>query len=128
MIVRPVVRAAQFVSAVEIEFVVVTSFRRHTLAGEMLALQLAIVVVVLLAVAALSLAQSEATFSRVEGRRVSALAEQLAANPLVRNQLPRPAPEETLAPLTHSTLVQSGITSVTIADSCLLYTSDAADE
>ncbi len=117
MIVQPEVRAAQFVSAVEIEFVVVTSFRRHTLAGEMLALQLAIVVVVLLAVAALSLAQSEATFSRVEGRRVSAMAEQLAANPLVRNQLPRPAPEETLAPLTHSTLVQSGVSSVTITDS-----------
>ncbi|MEU6556386.1 ATP-binding protein [Streptomyces sp. NPDC046915] len=94
----------------------VTGFRRHTLAGQMLVLQLAIVVVVLLAVAAVSLAQSEATFDRVEGRRVGALAEQLAANPLVRSQLPRPAPEETLAPLTHSTLVQSGVTSVTIAD------------
>lgn len=116
MIVRPVVRTAQFVSAGEIEFVVVTAFRRHTLAGEMLVLQLAIVVVVLLAVAAVSLAQSAATFNRVEGRRVGALAEQLAANPLVRTQLPRPAPAETLAPLTHSTLVQSEVTSVTIAD------------
>ncbi|WP_260419366.1 ATP-binding protein [Streptomyces sp. AK010] len=57
----------------------------------MLVLQLAIVVVVLLAVAAVSLAQSQATFNRVEGRRVSALAEQLAANPLVRSQLVRPA-------------------------------------
>ncbi|MFJ9422377.1 ATP-binding protein [Streptomyces sp. NPDC101249] len=94
----------------------VTTFRRHTLAGEMLVLQLAIVVVVLLAVAAVSLAQSEATFDRVEGRRVAALAEQLAANPLVRTQLTRPAPQETLAPLTHSTLVQSEVTSVTIAD------------
>ncbi|MFF3330643.1 ATP-binding protein [Streptomyces sp. NPDC002888] len=94
----------------------VATFRRHTLAGEMLVLQLAIVVVVLLAVAAVSLAQSEATFDRVEGRRVGALAEQLAANPLVRNQLPRPAPEETLGPLMHSTLVQSGVTSVTVAD------------
>ncbi|MEU9154642.1 ATP-binding protein [Streptomyces sp. NPDC048417] len=94
----------------------VTSFRRHTLAGEMLVLQLAIVVVVLLAVAAVSLAQSEATFNRVEGRRVGALAEQLAANPLVRNELPRPASGEALAPLTHSTLVQSGVTSVTVAD------------
>lgn len=68
-------------SAREIESVVVASFRRQTLAGEMLVLQLAIVVVVLLAVAAVSLAQSEATFNRVEGRRVGALAEQLAATP-----------------------------------------------
>ncbi|WP_278191134.1 sensor histidine kinase [Streptomyces spinosisporus] len=81
----------------------------------MLVLQLAIVVVVLLAVAAVSLAQSEATFNRVEGRRVSALAEQLAAHPLVRSRLVRPAPEEALAPLVHSTLVQSSVTSVTVA-------------
>ncbi|GGW96969.1 sensor histidine kinase [Streptomyces lomondensis] len=94
----------------------VATFRRHSLAGEMLVLQLAIVVVVLLAVAAVSLAQSQATFNRVEGRRVSALAEQLAANPLVRSQLVRPAPGETLAPLVHSTQAQSGVTSVTVAD------------
>lgn len=41
-------------AASEIEFVVVATFRRHSLAGEMLVLQLAIVVVVLLAVAAVS--------------------------------------------------------------------------
>ncbi|MET8978863.1 ATP-binding protein [Streptomyces sp. NPDC004539] len=93
-----------------------TTFRRHTLAGEMLVLQMAIVVVVLLAVAAISLSQSEATFHRVEGRRVGALAEQLAANPLVRSRLARPAPEEALAPLVHSTQAQSGVTSVTVAD------------
>jgi sensor histidine kinase regulating citrate/malate metabolism len=95
---------------------VVTTFRRHTLAGQMLVLQLAIVVVVLLAVAGVSLAQSEATFQRVEGRKVDALAEQLGANPLVRSQLVRPVPEEALAPLVHSTLAQSGVTSVTVAD------------
>ncbi|MET9758899.1 ATP-binding protein [Streptomyces sp. NPDC006372] len=94
----------------------VATFRRHSLAGEMLVLQLAIVVVVLLAVAAVSLAQSQATFNRVEGRRVSALAEQLAANPLIRSQLVRPAPGETLAPLVHATQAQSGVTSVTVAD------------
>jgi len=95
---------------------VVAPFRRHSLAGEMLVLQLAIVVMVLLAVAAISLAQSEATFNRVEGRRVVALAEQLAANPLVRSRLERPAPRETLAPLVQSTLTQSGVSSVTVAD------------
>ncbi|MBZ9639381.1 ATP-binding protein [Streptomyces sp. PSKA30] len=94
----------------------VVTFRRQTLAGEMLVLQLAIVVVVLLAVAAVSLAQSEATFNRVEGRRVSALAEQVAANPLVRSQLVAPLPREALAPLVNSTQSQSGVTSVTVAD------------
>ncbi|MEU9588927.1 ATP-binding protein [Streptomyces sp. NPDC048193] len=92
------------------------TFRRHTLAGEMLVLQLAIVVVVLLAVAAVSLAQSKATFNRVEGRRVAAIAEQLAATPLVRSRLLRPVPQEALAPLVNSTQTQSGVTSVTVAD------------
>ncbi len=95
---------------------VTATFRRQTLAGEMLVLQLAIVVVVLCAVAAVSLAQSEATFNRVEGRRVVALAEQLAANPLVRSQLVQPAPQRALAPLVNSTQTQSGVTSVTVAD------------
>jgi sensor histidine kinase regulating citrate/malate metabolism len=95
---------------------VAPTFRRQTLAGEMLVLQLAIVVVVLLAVAAVSLAQSRATFNRVEGRRVTALAEQLAATPLVRSQLLRPVPQEALAPLVNSTQTQSGVTSVTVAD------------
>jgi sensor histidine kinase regulating citrate/malate metabolism len=104
------------VAAAQIESTVVATFRRHSLAGEMLVLQLAIVVVVLLAVAAVSLAQSQATFNRVEGRRVAALAEQLAANPLVRSQLVRPAPGESLAPLVLSTQAQSGVTSVTVAD------------
>ncbi|MEV5410381.1 ATP-binding protein [Thermopolyspora sp. NPDC052614] len=82
----------------------------------MLILQLAIVVVVLVAVGAISLAQSAATFDRVEGRRVTALAEQLAWNPLLRAQINGPAPREVLAPLLHSTLTQSGVTSVTVAD------------
>ncbi|WP_329060849.1 sensor histidine kinase [Streptomyces sp. NBC_01429] len=91
-------------------------FRRLTLAGELLVLQLAIIVVVVAAVGALSLAQSEATFDRVEGRRVTALAEQMAWNPLVRSRLGKPAPGEVLAPLVHSTQAQSGVTSVTVAD------------
>ncbi|MFE9065690.1 ATP-binding protein [Streptomyces violaceusniger] len=94
----------------------VAAFRRQTLAGEMLVLQLAIVVVVLMAVAAVSLAQSEATFNRVEGRRVGALAEQLAAQPLVRSRLVGPSPAEALAPLVYSSRVQSRVTSVTVAD------------
>ncbi|MFI1412514.1 ATP-binding protein [Streptomyces sp. NPDC020707] len=94
----------------------VAAFRRQTLAGEMLVLQLAIVVVVLVAVAAVSLRQSATTFNRVEGRRVMALAEQLAATPLTRSLLLRPAPQQALAPLVNSTQTQSGVTSVTVAD------------
>lgn len=90
--------------------------RSQTLAGELLVWQLAIVVIVLAAVAAVSLAQSKATFDRVEGRRVTALAEELAGNPLVRTQLVRPAPAEMLAPLLQSTLTRSGVTSATVSD------------
>ncbi|WP_078662459.1 sensor histidine kinase [Streptomyces bicolor] len=90
--------------------------RRHTLAGELLRWQLAIVVIVLVAVAAVSLAQSQSTFDRVEGRRVTALAEEMAGNPLVRTQLVRPAPAEMLAPLLQSTLTRSGVTSATVAN------------
>jgi sensor histidine kinase regulating citrate/malate metabolism len=104
------------VPAGEIEYAVSVPFRRQTLAGEMLLLQLAIVVVVLVAVAGVSLAQSEATFRRVEGRRVTALAEQLAANPLVRSRLLSRTPREGLSPLVDSTRTQSGVTSVTVAD------------
>ncbi|MGW4424124.1 ATP-binding protein [Streptosporangium sp. NPDC004631] len=94
----------------------VVTFHRHTLAGELLTLQLAIVVVVLVAVGALSLTQSAAEFDQVEGRRVTALAEQMAGNPLVRSQLGRSASGETIAPLVQTTLTQSGVTSVTVAN------------
>ncbi|WDZ85509.1 sensor histidine kinase [Micromonospora cathayae] len=95
--------------------VAITS-RRRSLAGQLLFLQLAIIVVVLVAVAAVSLAQSAATFNRVEGRRVAALGEQLAGSPLLRDRLTRPAPRETIAPLVQNALTQSGVTTVTVAD------------
>ncbi|MEU5723396.1 ATP-binding protein [Micromonospora sp. NPDC047738] len=95
--------------------VAVTS-RRRTLAGQLLVLQLAIIVVVLVAVAAVSLAQSAATFNRVEGRRVAALGEELAGSPLLRDQLTQPAPGEAIAPLLQNTLIRSGVTHVTVAN------------
>ncbi|MEV0152799.1 ATP-binding protein [Micromonospora sp. NPDC050686] len=95
--------------------VAITS-RRRTLAGELLVLQLAIIVVVLTAVAAVSLAQSAATFNRVEGRRVVAVGEQLAANSLLRQQLNWPAPTEAVALLVQNTSTQYGVTSVTVAN------------
>lgn len=95
--------------------VAITS-RRRSLAGQLLVLQLAIIVVVLLAVAAVSLAQSAATFNRVEGRRVAALGEQLAGNRLLRDRLTQPAPAETIAPLVQNVLNQAGVTTVSVAD------------
>jgi sensor histidine kinase regulating citrate/malate metabolism len=92
------------------------ALRRSTLAGQLLVFQMALVMVVLLIVGALSLAQSEATFNRVEGRRVSALAEQLAANPLIRGNLAVPEQRTGLATLAQQAVVQSRVTTVVIAD------------
>jgi sensor histidine kinase regulating citrate/malate metabolism len=92
------------------------ALRRSTLAGQLLVFQMALVMVVLLVVGALSLAQSEATFNRVEGRRVSALAEQLAANPLIRGNLAVPEQRTGLATLAQQAVVQSRVTTVVIAD------------
>ncbi|WP_427885621.1 ATP-binding protein [Kribbella sp. GL6] len=90
--------------------------RRPTLAGQLLVLQLAIVVIVLVAVAAVSLAQSAATFNRVEGRRVTLLAEQLSGSPALRFNIRNPAPAEMLAPTLQTSLAQSGVTSITVAN------------
>ena len=90
--------------------------RRPTLAGQLLVLQLAIVVIVLVAVAAVSLAQSASTFNRVEGRRVTLLAEQLSSNPALRFNIRNPAPAEMLAPTLQTNLAQSGVTSITVAN------------
>ncbi|MEU9737960.1 ATP-binding protein [Micromonospora chersina] len=94
--------------------VAVTS-RRRTLAGQLLILQLAIIVVVLVAVAAVSLAQSAATFNRVEGRRIATLGERLGGSPLLRDQLDQPAPGEAIAPLVQNIQNQYGV-SVTVAN------------
>ncbi|MEJ1105501.1 MULTISPECIES: sensor histidine kinase [unclassified Kribbella] len=58
--------------------------RRWTLAGRMLAMQLLIVFVVLVGVAAASVAQSNARFRETEGRRALAIADYLAVTSGVR--------------------------------------------
>lgn len=58
--------------------------RRWTLAGRMLAVQLLIVLVVLVGVAAASVAQSNTRFRETEGRRALAIAENLAVTTGVR--------------------------------------------
>jgi two-component system, CitB family, sensor kinase len=60
---------------------------RLTLAGQLLALQVAIVCVVLVGVVAVSLAQSYARFGETEGRRARSVAETVAAQGTVRHGL-----------------------------------------
>ena len=93
--------------------------RRPTLAGQLFALQLAIIVVVLVAVAGVSLAQSGATFERVEGRRVAGLGEQIAVSPLVRVNLAEPETRTGLATLAQSIVTQTGVSSVSFAETDL---------
>ena len=107
-------------SAEKVEFIVVTRRRRRpTLAGQLFSLQLAIIVVVLIAVAGVSLAQAGATFERVEGRRVAGLAEQVAVNPLVRANLAEPETRTGLATFAQSVVTQTGVSSVTFAETDL---------
>jgi two-component system, CitB family, sensor kinase len=96
--------------------VVIRRRRRWTLAGQLFALQLAIISVVLVAVAAVSLAQSEATFERTEGRRVAALAEQVAASPLVRASLAETGTRTGLATFAQSLVTQTSVSSVSFAE------------
>jgi two-component system, CitB family, sensor kinase len=107
-------------SAEKVEYIVVTRRRRRpTLAGQLFALQLAIIVVVLIAVAGVSLAQTAATFERVEGRRVAGLAEQIAVSPLVRASLAQPETRTGLATLAQSLVTQTGVSSVSFAETDL---------
>jgi len=73
--------------------------RRVSLAGQLLALQLLIVLVVLFAVAAVSLAQAQAGFRKEEGRRVLSSAETAAGTHTVRLGLQDPTMRGPLAPL-----------------------------
>ncbi|MDN3242068.1 sensor histidine kinase [Glycomyces tritici] len=90
--------------------------KRPTLAGQLLASQLTVILLVLAAVAGVSLAQSQAVFAIEQGRRVTQLAESLAASDLVRGRLPAPAPAQTLAPEIQSSQERWLVSSVTIAD------------
>lgn len=77
--------------------------------------QLVILLGILVTVALVALAQSEATFNRTEGRRVSAVAEQLATVPIVRSELSSGIVDATPS-LVQSTVTQYGVTSVTLID------------
>ena len=55
-----------------------------TLASQLVVVQLLVIVAVLVAVSAVSVEQTRVSFQRDQGRRILALAENLAANPVVR--------------------------------------------
>lgn len=88
-----------------------------SLAGQYLVLQLLIVLAVLVAVVAISLAQSAAAFERVEGRRALSAAEALGANPAVRELLPAAEPRggAALPAVAESVRIVSGSSQVALA-------------
>lgn len=88
-----------------------------SLAGQYLVLQLLIVLAVLVAVAAISLAQSAATFERIEGRRALSAAEALGNNPAVRALLPvaEPRGSAALAAVAETVRTVSGSSQVALA-------------
>ncbi|MHA7222604.1 sensor histidine kinase [Arthrobacter sp. RHLT1-20] len=88
-----------------------------SLAGQYLVLQLLIVLAVLLAVVAISLAQSAAAFERIEGRRALSAAEALGNNPAVRALLPSAEPRggSALPAVAESVRTVSGSAQVVLA-------------
>jgi sensor histidine kinase regulating citrate/malate metabolism len=71
---------------------------------------------VLVTVALVSLAQSESTFTRTEGRRIAAIAEQVASTPIVRAEMSPGGVVNVLPTITQSIVTQYDVTSVTLAD------------
>ena len=65
--------------------------RRWSVAGQLLALQIGIIAVVLVGVAGVTLAQEQIDFRRTEGARVLSAAESLAARTLLRQALSAPS-------------------------------------
>jgi two-component system CitB family sensor kinase len=99
-----------------------------SLAGQYLLLQLLIVLAVLVAVVAISLAQSAAAFERIEGRRALSAAENLGGNPTVRALLPyaEPGSGSSLPAVAESVRTLSGSSQVALAglDRTVVATSD----
>ncbi|GID28605.1 sensor histidine kinase [Paractinoplanes brasiliensis] len=91
---------------------------RHRLsfAGQLLLLQLAIVLLVVGAVAAVSIAEADATFRRVEGERLRSVGENTAINRTVRLGLDNPLGREALETVAESARAVSGASYVMVAD------------
>ncbi|WP_306204943.1 sensor histidine kinase [Actinoplanes sp. RD1] len=90
--------------------------QRLSLAGQLLALQLAIVLLVAGAVAAVSIAEADAAFRRVEGERLRSVGENTAINRTVRLGLGDPLGRDALETVAESARAVSGASYVTITD------------
>ncbi|MEH0109052.1 ATP-binding protein [Tersicoccus sp. MR15.9] len=92
--------------------------RRVSLAGQLLVLQLLVLLGVLVGVLWLSVGQSLRAFEAQEGRRALSAAESLAATPLVRTLLPDAQPGEgsALPSVLESVRSVSGLTEATLID------------
>ena len=104
--------------------------RRWSVAGQLLALQLGIVAIVLVGVGAVTLAQAEIDFRRTEGARVLSAAENLAARSLVRQALTGPnakSRQEQAAPNADAVQTLSGLSFVMIVDNDGTVLADTED-
>ncbi|WP_326558849.1 sensor histidine kinase [Micromonospora sp. NBC_01796] len=90
--------------------------QRMSLAGQFLLLQLGIVLLVVGAVAAVSIAESDAAFRREEGARLRSVGENAAINRTVRLGLGDPTGQEALASVAESARAVSGASYVLITD------------
>ena len=87
----------------------------RTLAGTFLVLQLAVVALVLLVAAVVSVRQAQAQFRSYAAERILGAAESLASNPLVRERGLAPSTAGDLAPVAESVRIQSGASTVLLA-------------
>lgn len=90
--------------------------KKGSLGRKVLALQLLIVLGLLAAVVAVSVAQSRDTFRRTEGRKLLSIAESVAANASVGQTLSAPAAAQDVAPFAENARALSGVSAVVIAD------------
>ncbi|WP_416984973.1 ATP-binding protein [Streptomyces sp. T028] len=89
--------------------------RKGSLARRLLVLQLLIVLVLLVAVVAIGLAQADRTIRATESRRMLGVAEDVAANPSLRELLADPQQHSALAPFATRAQMLSGASAVAIA-------------
>ncbi|WP_033337433.1 sensor histidine kinase [Catenuloplanes japonicus] len=90
--------------------------RRFSLAGQLLLFQLGVVLAVVVAVGAVSLAEADAAFRTDQGSRLRSIAENLAAESTVRAGLHDPIWHDSLAARAENARAVSGATYVVIGD------------
>ena len=104
--------------------------RRWSIAGQLLALQLGVIAVVLVGVGAVTLAQAQIDFRHTEGARVLSAAENLAARTLVRQAVVTPVPQlrrDRAAPIADAVQTLSGLSFVMLVDADGIVLADTED-